>query len=122
MRWEIGEAVVKVKVLLRHREKEGTMEGQRIAHDTNKRRSLRSSSLLGEYLSQLDDEHADLAAQREHIQAMLDLLERQKTNLLEVIDIEGKLADLRQRIGFPAEPPSEDVPEDSQRQQEVTAS
>ena len=97
------------------------MEGQRIAHDTNKRRSLRSSSLLGEYLSQLDDEHADLAAQLEHIQAMLDLLERQKANLLEVMDIEAKLADLRQRIGLPTET-SEDVPEDSQRQQEVAAS
>jgi len=98
------------------------MEGQRIAHDTNKRRSLRSSSLLGEYLSQLDDEHADLVAQREYIQAMLDLLERQKANLLEVIDIEAKLADLRQRIGVPTETPSEDVPEDSQREQEVAAS
>jgi hypothetical protein len=98
------------------------MEGQRVAHDTNKRRSLRSSSLLGEYLTQLDDEHVDLAAQREHIQTMLDLLERQKANLLEVIDIEGKLADLRQRIGVPTETPSEDVPEDSQRQQEVVAS
>ena len=98
------------------------MEGQRVAHDTNKRRSLRSSSLLGEYLSQLDDEHADLAEQLQHIQAMLELLERQKANLLEVIDIEGKLADLRQRIGFPTETPSEDVPEDSQRQQEVAAS
>jgi len=122
LRWETGEAVVKVKVLLRHRGKEGTMEGQRIAHDTNKRRSLRSSSLLGEYLSQLDDEHADLVAQREYIQAMLDLLERQKANLLEVIDIEAKLADLRQRIGVPTETPSEDVPEDSQREQEVAAS
>ena len=97
------------------------MEGQRIAHDTNKRRSLRSSNLLGEYLSQLDDEHTDLAAQLEHIQAMLELLERQKTNLLEAIDIEAKLADLRQRIGLPAEAPSGDVPEDSQ-QQEVAAS
>lgn len=98
------------------------MEGQRTAHDTNKRRSLRSSSLLAEYLSQLDDEHADLAAQLEHIQAMLELLERQKANLLDVIDIEAKLADLRQRIGLATETPSEDVPEDSQRQQEVAAS
>ena len=98
------------------------MEGQRIGHDTHKRRSLRSSNLLGEYLTQLDDEHGDLVAQREHIQAMLELLERQKANLLEVIDIEGKLADLRQRIGVPTETPSEDVPEDSQRQQEVAAS
>jgi hypothetical protein len=98
------------------------MEGQRIAHDTSKRRSLRSSSLLGEYLTQLDDEHGDLAAQLEHIQAILELLERQKANLLEVIEIEAKLADLRQRIGVPAETPSEDVPEDSQRQQEVTVS
>jgi len=39
-----------------------------------------------------------------------------------VIDIEGKLADLRQRIGVPAETPSEDTPEDSQREQEVAAS
>lgn len=98
------------------------MEGQRIAHDTNKRRSLRSSNLLGEYLSQLDDEHTDLAAQLQHIQAILELLERQKANLLEVIDIDGKLADLRQRIGFPAETSPEGVPEDSQREQEVTAS
>ena len=45
-------------------------------------------------------------------------LRAQKANLLEVIDIEGKLADLRQRIGVPAEAPSED----SQREQEVTAS
>ena len=95
------------------------MEGQRIAHDTNKRRSLRSSSLLGEYLSQLDDENADLVAQRERIQTMLDLLERQKANLLEVIDIEGKLADLRQRIVIPAEAPLEGGPVDSHGEQDV---
>lgn len=96
------------------------MQGQRTAHDTNKRRSLRASGLLGEYLKRLDSEHVDLVAQRDYLQAMLELIERQKANLLEVIDIEGKLADLRQRIGLPAETPSEDVSEDSQRQQEAT--
>ena len=97
------------------------MDGQRTAHDTDRRRPLRSSTLLQEYLGQLNDENADLVAQRERIQTMLELLERQKANLLEVIDIEGKLSDLRQRIGVPAEAPPEEVPR-SQREQEVTAS
>ena len=96
------------------------MDGQRAAHDTDRRRPLRSSTLLQEYLGQLTEENADLVAQRERIQAMLELLERQKANLLEVIDIEGKLSDLRQRIGVSAEASPEEVP-GSQREQEVTA-
>jgi hypothetical protein len=40
----------------------------------------------------LDSEHANLVAQREYLQARLDLLERQKANLQEVIDIDVKLA------------------------------
>lgn len=95
------------------------MQGQRAAHDTDRRRSHRSSGLLREYLKRLDNEHADLAAQRDYLQAMLELLERQKANLLEVIDIEGKLAELRQRIGAPPETPPESGPTDSYREQEV---
>jgi len=54
---------------------------------------------------------------------MLELLERQKANLLEVIDIEGKLADLRQRLGALVETPPESGTAESYRGQEaVTAS
>jgi hypothetical protein len=77
------------------------------------------SGLLREYLKQLDSEHADLVAQRDYLQAMLDLLERQKANLLEVIDIEARLADLRQRIGTPRETPPKSAPTDSYQGQEV---
>jgi len=97
------------------------MQGQRTAHDTDRRRSLRSSGLLREYLKRLDNEHADLVAQRDYLQAMLELLERQKANLLEVIDIEGRLAELRQRIGVPSETPLERGPADSYREQHVVA-
>lgn len=95
------------------------MQGQRTAHDTDRRRSLRSSGLLREYLKHLDSEHADLLAQRDYLQAMLELLERQKANLLEVIDIEARLADLRQRLGAQPETPPESGPADSYRGQEV---
>ncbi|MDP2949565.1 MAG: hypothetical protein Q8P22_08515 [Chloroflexota bacterium] len=95
------------------------MQSQRTAHDTDRRRSHRSSGLLREYLKRLDNEHADLAAQRDYLQAMLELLERQKGSLLEVIDIEGKLADLRQRLGAPPETPPEGGPKDNYLDQEV---
>jgi hypothetical protein len=79
--------------------------------------------LLREYLKQVDSEHADLVAQRDYLQAMLELLERQKANLLEVVDIDARLADLRQRIAAPREAPPESGPTDSYRGQEmVTAS
>ncbi|MCJ7509775.1 MAG: hypothetical protein MUP14_02670 [Dehalococcoidia bacterium] len=73
------------------------MQSQPTAHETAKRRSQRSSDVLQEYLMGLDSEHANLAAQREYLQARLDLIERQKSNLQEVIDIEGKLAELGSR-------------------------
>ena len=95
------------------------MQGQRTAHDTDKRHSLRSSGLLREYLKQVDSEHADLVAQRDYLQAMLELLERQKANLLEVVDIDARLADLRQRIAAPREAPPEGGPTDSYQGQEV---
>jgi len=95
------------------------MQGQRTAHDTDKRRSLRSSGLLREYLKHLDGEHAGLIAQRDYLQAMLELLERQKANLLEVIDIEARLAELRQRLGAQPETPPESGPTNSHRGQEV---
>jgi len=68
------------------------MQSQPTAHETPKRRSQRSSDVLQEYLRGLDSEHANLVAQREYLQARLDLLERQKANLQEVIDIDVKLA------------------------------
>lgn len=73
------------------------MQSQPTAHETAKRRAQRSSDVLQEYLRGLDSEHANLVAQREYLQARLDLIERQKANLQEVIDIEGKLAEMGQR-------------------------
>jgi len=68
------------------------MQSQPTAHETAKRRSQRSSDVLQEYLRGLDSEYANLVAQREYVQARLDLIERQKANLQEVIDIDVKLA------------------------------
>jgi len=73
------------------------MQSEPTAHESGKRRSQRSSDVLQEYLKGLDSEHANLVAQREYLQAKLDLVERQKANLQEVIDIEGKLAEMGQR-------------------------
>jgi len=70
------------------------MQSQPIAQDAGKRRAQRSSDVLHEYLKGLDSEHANLAAQREYLQARLDLVERQKANLQEVIEIEDKLAEM----------------------------
>jgi len=83
------------------------MQSHPTAHEGGKRRSQRSSDVLQEYLKGLDSEHANLAAQREYLQAKLDLVERQKANLQEVIDIEGKLADMGRRSPGAPETPGE---------------
>ena len=70
------------------------MQSQPTAHETAKRRAQRSSDVLQEYLRGLDSEHANLVAQREYLQVRLDLIERQRANLQEVLQIEEKLAEL----------------------------
>ena len=95
------------------------MQRQRIAHETDTGRSQRSSGVIREYIKRLDNEHADLIAQRDHLQTMLELRERQKANLLEVIDVEARLADLRQCTGASRETPPEGAPKDNYRGQEV---
>ena len=81
------------------------MQSQATAQDTRKRRSQRSSHMLQDYLKGLDSEHTDLVAQREYIHARLDLVERQRANLQEVIEIEEKLAEMDERgIGMPDTP------------------
>ncbi len=78
------------------------MEGQRTAHEGGKRRSQRSADVLQEYLKGLDSDIAGLVAQREYIQARLELVERQRANLQEVIEIEEKLAEMDRRgLGVP---------------------
>jgi len=62
-----------------------------------KGRSQRSSDLLREYVQGLDAEHAGLVAQRDLLLAWIELLERQRTNLQEAIDIDKKLAEMSQR-------------------------
>jgi hypothetical protein len=81
------------------------MQSEPTAHEGGKRRSQRSSDVLQEYLKGLDSEQANLVAQREYLQAKLELVERQKANLQEVIEIEGKLADMgRRSLGAPETP------------------
>ena len=62
-----------------------------------KGRSQRSSDLLREYLEGLDGEHASLVAQRDFLLAWIELVERQRANLQEVIEIDKKLAEMGQR-------------------------
>jgi len=81
------------------------MQNEPTAHAGGKRRSQRSSDVLQEYVKGLESEHTNLAAQREYLQAKLDLVERQRANLQEVIEIEGKLAEMGQRSpGAPGTP------------------
>jgi hypothetical protein len=78
------------------------MQSQPTAREGGKRRSQRSSDVLKDYLEGLDSEHASLMAQREYVQAKIDLVERQRANLQEVIEIEAKLAEMNQRgLGMP---------------------
>jgi hypothetical protein len=78
------------------------MQSQSTAREGGKRRSQRSSDVLEDYLKGLDSEHASLMAQREYVQAKIDLVERQRANLQEVIEIEAKLAEMDQRgLGMP---------------------
>ncbi len=83
------------------------MQSHPVTQDDTKRRSRRSSDVLQDLLKTLDSEHSELVAQREYVQARLDLVERQKSNLQEVIDIDQKLADLDRRSPAKAETPSE---------------
>ena len=78
------------------------MQSQPTAREGGKRRSQRSSDVLKDYLEGLDSEHASLMAQREYVQAKIELVERQRANLQEVIEIEAKLAEMEQRgLGMP---------------------
>lgn len=81
------------------------MQSQATAREAGKRRSHRSSDVLEDYLEGLDSEHASLMAQREYVQARLELVERQRANLQEVIEIEEKLAEMGRRgLGMPETP------------------
>jgi len=62
-----------------------------------KGRSQRPSDLLREYLEGLDSEHASLVAQRDFLLAWIELVERQRANLQEVIETDKKLAEMGQR-------------------------
>lgn len=73
------------------------MENKATAPEAGKRRSQRSPDVLQEYLKVVDSERASLVAQREYLQAKLDLIERQKANFQEVIEIEEKLAQMGRR-------------------------
>jgi len=73
------------------------MENKATAPEAGKRRSQRSPDVLQEYLKVVDSERASLVAQREYLQAKLDLVERQKANFQEVIEIEEKLAQMGRR-------------------------
>jgi hypothetical protein len=88
-------------------ERRAAMQSQPTVQEGGKRRSRRSSDVLQEYLKGLDSEQANLVAQREYLQAKLELVERQKANLQEVIDIEGKLAEMGQRSLGALETPGE---------------
>jgi hypothetical protein len=81
------------------------MQSQPAVQESSKRRSPRSADVLQEYLKALDSEVASLTAQREYVEAKLELVERQKNNLQEVIEIETKLADMdRHRPSMPETP------------------
>jgi len=78
------------------------MQSQPTVQEGGKRRPQRSSDVLQEYLKGLDSEIASLVAQREYLQAKLELVERQRANLQEVIEIEAKLAEMNRRgLGMP---------------------
>jgi len=78
------------------------MQGQSTAHEGGKRRAQRSSDVLKDYLKGLDSDIANLVAHREYLQAKLELVERQRANLQEVIEIEEKLAEMDRRgLGMP---------------------
>ncbi len=83
------------------------MQSDPAVHGSGKRRSQRSSDVLQEYLKGLDSEHANLVAQREYLQAKLDMVERQRANLQEVIEIEEKLAEMSRRSPGALEAPGE---------------
>lgn len=67
------------------------------AMQEGKGRSQRPSALLREYLQGLDSEHASLVAQRDLLLAWIELLERQRANLQEAIEIDNKLVEMSQR-------------------------
>ena len=67
------------------------------ASQEGKGRSQRPSDLLREYLEGLGAEHASLVAQRDLLLAWIELLERQKANLQQAIEIDNKLAEMSQR-------------------------
>ncbi|KPK48890.1 MAG: hypothetical protein AMK72_05860 [Planctomycetes bacterium SM23_25] len=78
------------------------MQSQATAQEGGKRRPQRSSDVLQDYLKGLDSEIASLVAQREYLQTKLELVERQRANLQEVIEIEAKLAEMDRRgLGMP---------------------
>lgn len=69
------------------------MAVRQAARAANKRALLRTSELLQDYLKGLKTEQADLIAEHERLQTILDLIERQMTTLKEAIDIDAKLAE-----------------------------
>ena len=78
------------------------MQSQPTVQESGKRRSRRSGDVLQDYLKGLDSEIASLMAEREYLQAKLELVERQRANLQEVIEIEAKLAEMDRRgLGMP---------------------
>jgi len=83
------------------------------SHEASKRRSQRSSDALQEYLKGLDGEHSSLVAQRDYLQVRLDLIERQRANLQEVIQIDEKLAELGLRSSDAPETRPEGVSQES---------
>jgi len=80
---------------------DGQQDGGRTAMNRvlreGKGRSQRSSDLLQEYLQGVDAEHASLVAQRDLLLAWIELLNQQRGNLQEAIDIDKKLAEMSQR-------------------------
>ena len=87
------------------------MQSHPTVQESAKRRSPRSSDVLQEYLKALDSEVASLTAQREYLEAKLELVERQKNNLQEVIEIETKLADMERRRPAASETSEEGAPQ-----------
>jgi len=69
----------------RTREVGVVMKADKLSHEAAKPRPQRSSDVLQRYLEGLDGECANLVAQREYLQARLDLVERQKASLQELI-------------------------------------
>jgi len=62
-----------------------------------KGRSQRPSDLLRDYLEGLSSEHASLVTQRDFLVAWIELVERQRANVKEAIEIDRKLAEMGQR-------------------------